>query len=190
MRNKLFTKSPPALTVLAVLVLLTVLLSREASVTEALPAFLSNEQGLVSVQLAGVGIVSGVYQFNDALLLRDVIKLTVPSLTEKLSKDPTWSHPLRDGESFLFVKKGLQIEVLQQGWMPASHRMAMAIPLQPDRMSVHDWIALPGIGAVLADRIDNNRQKNGDYGSLNALMRVKGVGVKRIASWELFFSEL
>ena len=189
MRSKLFPKTPPALTVLAVLVFLTVLLSREASVREALPAFLLHEQGLVSVELAGVGIVSGVYQFNDGLPLRDVIKLTAPLLVEKISKDPVWSHPLRDGESILFVKKGRQIEVLQHGWMPASHRLAMAIPLHPDRMSVHDWTALPGIGATLADRIESDRQKNGDYGGLNALMRVKGVGVKRIASWENFFGE-
>lgn len=189
MRNKLFTKAPPALTVLTALVLLAVLLSREASVTEALPAFLSHEQTLVSVELAGGGIISGVYQFYDGLPLRDVIKLTAPSLVEDLSNDPAWSHPLRDGQSLLFVKKGRQIEVLQQGWMPASHRLAMAIPLHPDRMSAHDWTALPGIGAALADRIEKDRQKNGDYGSLDALMRVKGIGEKRIASWGSFFDE-
>ncbi len=189
MRNKLFPLTPPALIVLAVLVFLTVLLSREASVTEALPAFLSHEQGLVSVELTGVGIVPGVYQFYDGLSLFDVIKLTAPSLVKKLSKESVWSQPIRDGESLLFVKKGRQIEVLQQGWMLASHRLAMAIPLHPDRMSIHDWTALPGIGATLADRIENERQKNGDYESLNALIRVKGVGVKRISSWKRFFSE-
>ena len=189
MLNNLFLQRPPALAVLAVLAFLTVLLSREASVTEALPAFLPYKQSLVSVELAGIGLVPGVYQLNDGLPLRAVIKLTAPLLVEKISKDPVWSHPLRDGESILFVKKGLQIEVLQQSWMPASHRLAMAIPLHPDRMSVQDWTALPGIGATLADRIENDRQKNGDYEGLNALMRVKGVGVKRISSWERFFGD-
>jgi len=187
MRNKLLPATPPALIVLAVFLFLTVLLSREASVTEALPAFLPHEQGLVSVELAGVGIVPGVYQFYDGLPLSGVIKLTTPLLVKNLSKDSVWSQPLRDGESLLFVKKGRQIEVLQQGWMLASHRLAMAIPLHPDRMSIHDWAALPGIGATLADRIESDRQKNGDYGSLNALIRVRGVGVKRIASWKSFF---
>lgn len=187
MWNKLFAKTPPVLSVLAVLVFLAVLLSREASVTEDLPAFLPHEQELVSVELAGVGIVSGVYQFNDGLLLRDVIKLTEPSLVENLSKNSDWSHPLRDGESLQFVKKGREIEVLQQGWMPASHRLAMAIPLHPDRMSGDDWTALPGIGAALADRVEKNRQKNGEYGSLDALMRVKGIGQKRISHWKKFF---
>lgn len=190
MWNKLFSKTPPALSVLAVLVLLAVLFSREASVTEALPAFLPHEQGLISVELAGVGIVPGVYQFYDGLSIRAVIKLTDPSLLENLSKDSDWSHPLRDGESLLFVKKGRQIEILQQGWMPASHRLAMAIPLHPDRMSVHDWTALPGIGVALAGRIEHDRQKNGDYGTLNSLMRVKGVGEKRISSWKSFFEEV
>jgi len=189
MRTKLLLQSPPVLTVLVVLVFLSVLLSREASVTEDLPAFLPHGQSFVYVELAGVGLEPGVYQFYDGLTLRGVINLTAPWLAESLIKDPAWSHPLRGGESLRFVKKGRQIEILQQGWMPASHRLAMAIPLHPDRMSALDWTVLPGIGPALADRIENSRQKNGDYGSLDALMRVKGVGAKRIASWKGFFGD-
>jgi len=180
-------QAPPVLIVLAVLIVLGVFLSREASLTEGLPAFLPYEQSFVAVELAGVGLVPGVYQFYDGLTPRDVIKLTGPWLGENLTKDPTWSRPLRSGESLRFVKKGRQIEILQQGWMPASHRLAMAIPLHPDRMSTQDWTVLPGIGPALAERIENDRQKNGEYGALNALMRVSGVGTKRVSRWMQFF---
>ena len=189
MWNRLFSQAPPALTVLAVLIFLGVLLSREASITEDLPVFLPYGQSFVCVELVGAGLETGVYQFYDGLTPRDVINLTAPWLAESLTDNPAWSHPMRRGESLLFFKKGRQIEILQQGWMPASHRLAMAIPLHPDRMSVLDWTVLPGIGPALADRIEISRQKNGDYGSLNALMRVKGVGAKRIASWKYFFGD-
>jgi competence protein ComEA len=65
----------------------------------------------------------------------------------------------------------------------------MAIPLHPDRMNINDWTFLPGIGAALAERIENDRQENGDFGSLDALIRVKGIGKKRISNWIEFFGD-
>lgn len=185
---KLFSQAPPALAVLALLIFLGALLSREVSTVEALPAFLPLERGIVHVELIGDGFVPGVYQFNDGLTPKDVIKLTDPFLVENLAIDSDWSQPLRSGESLRFlIKKAQKITVLQRSWMPASHRMALAIPLQPDRMSRRDWKALPGIGDSLAERIENDRQKNGDFGSLEALTRVKGVGEKRVNRWKEFF---
>jgi competence protein ComEA len=187
---KLFCQAPPAFAVLALLILLGALLSREASTTEALPAFLPLDQGVVYVELIGDGLVSGVYQFNDGLTPRDVIKLTDPLLADNLAIDSDWLQPMRSGESFRFlVKKGQKITLLQRSWMSASHRMALTIPLHPDRMSRRDWKALPGIGDSLAERIENNRQKNGDFGCLEALTRVKGIGEKRINRWKEFFGE-
>ncbi|MCP3177174.1 helix-hairpin-helix domain-containing protein [Desulfuromonas sp. KJ2020] len=54
-------------------------------------------------------------------------------------------------------------------------------------MSLADWTVLPGVGPKLAERIEKDRQKNGDFGSLEALQRVKGIGPKRINSWKFFF---
>jgi len=73
------------------------------------------------------------------------------------------------------------------GWMPASQRMALQIPLHPDRMEVTDWQALPGIGPSTASAIENNRQKNGDFEQVEALLRVKGVGEKRLLRIVRFF---
>jgi competence protein ComEA len=187
MRIKLFSQTPPALTVLAVLAFLCVLLNREASIKEGLPVFLPMEQSFVSVELMGEGLASGVYQINDGLTLSSVMELTGVSQVESLSDDSVWLQPLQGGESFRIVKKDQEIEVIQRGWMPASHRVAMAIPLHPDRMNVNDWAFLPGIGVALAERIEKDRQKNGDFGSLDALIRVKGIGKKRISNWNMFF---
>lgn len=187
---KLFFQAPPALTVLAVLTFLGVLLGREASTTEDLPVFFPLKRGVVHVELIGDGLVTGVYQISDGLALQGVIKLTGrPLLAENLTTDLVWPQPLLGGESLRIVRKGQKITILQRGWMTASHRMALAIPLHPDRMSRTDWKALPGIGDVLAERIENNRQKNGDFGRMEALIRVKGIGKKRVDSWREFFGE-
>jgi competence protein ComEA len=189
MLTKSFSQAPPALTVLAVLVFLYVLLNGEASIKEDLPTFLPVEQGFVHVELRGDDLVSGVYQIYDGLPLSAVIKLTTVSQAEFLSDDSDWSQPLHGGESFQIVKKDRKIEIIQRGWMSASHRVAMSIPLHPDRMNINDWTFLPGIGAALAERIENDRQENGDFGSLDALIRVKGIGKKRISNWIEFFGD-
>jgi competence protein ComEA len=74
--------------------------------------------------------------------------------------------------------------------MPAAQRMALRIPLHPDRMSAEDWEALAGIGPGLAKAIEMERQQNGDFGSLAGLQRVKGIGSKRLAAWENFFQPI
>ena len=65
--------------------------------------------------------------------------------------------------------------------------MALFIPLHPDRMNAEDWDALPGIGREIARRIEEERQKNGDFGSLAALRRVRGVGEKLINRLSPYF---
>ena len=156
---------------------------------EDLPAFLPLERGVVHVELIGDDLLPGVYQIYDGLALSGVIKLTGASQAELLSDDSAWSQPLHGGESFRIIKKDQKIEIIQRGWMSASHRVAMAIPLHPDRMNVNDWTFLPGIGVTLAERIEKDRQENGDFGSLDALNRVKGIGKKRISNWNMFFGD-
>lgn len=187
MLSKLFLAPPPALIVLAVVIHLGVLLSREASTAETFPVFLPLERDFIHVDLAGGDLAPGVYQFYDGLVLCDVIKMTAPFLNEDLTTNPVCFQPLRGGESLEFVRKDQQISILRKGWMKASHRVSLAIPLHPDRMSRSDWAFLPGVGDALAERIENDRQENGDYGHLDVLMRVRGIGEKRIESWRAFF---
>ena len=132
----------------------------------------------------------GVYQFYDGSTRRDVIKLTEALPAENLTIDSDWLQLLSGGESLELVRKGQKIKLLQKGWMSASHRMSLGIPLHPDRMSRTDWKALPGVGDVLAERIEINRHKNGDFGCLEALIRVKGIGEKRVDHWRNFFGKV
>lgn len=156
---------------------------------EDLPFLLPVEKNFVYVELVGAGLDQGVYQIYDDMALLDVIKLTGSPLPGNVMMDVAWSHPLSDGESLRIVRKGLKTSALQRRWMNASQRMALAIPLHPDRMSELDWQALPGVGTALAERIELNRQKYGDFGRLESLRRVEGIGRKRIESWKMFFRE-
>lgn len=187
MRAKFCVQAPPALFVLAVFFALFFFLGRKSSNVEDFPAFLSLPDNYISVELAGEVDSPGVYQINDDLSFASVISLTGLAVEDDSLNHFLLSEPLRNGESIKFIKKGLKISSFRRSWMPASHRVSMGIPLHPDRMSADDWQFLPGVGKTLANRLELDRQKNGDFLTLDGLLRVKGVGLKSIERWRLFF---
>jgi competence protein ComEA len=184
-----FVQTPPAVVVLAASVLLALLLLRETSVMEDLPFYFSPEANYLFVSISGSDLSSGVYQLNDGSSILDVINLTgLASDAFTIPAKKSLAHAI-DGAHYVVNKKGQKFEIVQRGWLPAGQRIALGIPLHPDRMSGSDWFALPGIGGKLAERIRIDRQKNGDFGALDAVQRVKGIGPAKIASWRGFFQD-
>ena len=55
-----------------------------------------------------------------------------------------------------------------------------AIIIDVDRASPSELELLPRVGPALAKRIVSDRDEHGPYGSLEALMRVKGIGPKLV----------
>jgi len=188
MQAKFYNQTPPALLVLAAFAFFLLLMSRESFFKGDLPAFLPLNDNFVCIELSGEFDLPGVYQINDALPLNGVINMTVKKMSHNLLSSSPWDSPLQNGEMIEMIAKDSGNKSFRRGWMSASHRVSMGIPLHPDRMSFDDWQFLPGIGAALAGRIELNRQNNGDFVSLEGLARVQGVGLKSIEKWRVFFS--
>ena len=187
MQAKLYPQTPPALFVLAVFVFLFLLLSRESSVLDDFPAFLPLSDDYFYIELSGEIDSPGVYQINDGLLSDVVISLTDKDLGNIFLRPLEWANPLQEGENIEIIEKEQKNSSFRRDWMPASHRVALGVPLHPDRMSFDDWQFLPGIGETLAGRLELDRQENGEFVSLEGLLRVKGVGLKSIEKWRIFF---
>ena len=128
-----------------------------------------------------------MYQLNDGSSVINVINLTGIAATDLLTSVEGTVAAVINGAQYVVSKKGQKFEIVQRGWMLADQRMALGIPLHLDRMSGSDWLALPRIGIKLAESIRIDRQKNGDFGGLDALQRVKGIGQGKIARWKIFF---
>ena len=169
------------------LILLTVSTSRALFPPEENPVFLSDPAGRVSVELGGGFPHPGVYQIFDGMTRQDVIKMTL----DDTSHDIVWlgdaDLPVRAGEVLSLTEKSTTTKEFSVAWMSASKRAALGIPLHPDRMSLEDWAFLPGIGNSLAEKIESNRQKYGDFGTFSEFKRVKGVGNKRLTTWNQYF---
>lgn len=190
MQAEFSNQTPPALLVLAVFAFLFLLLGRESFFKEDLPAFLPLNENFVRIELSGDLVSPGVYQINDALTLEGVINLAGVKMSQDLSLSSIWNRPLQDGERVEIIQNDPTNKSLSRGWMSASHRVSMGISLHPDRMSYDDWQFLPGIGEAMANRIELDRQKNGDFVSLQGLVRVQGVGLKSIEKWRIFFFDI
>ena len=151
------------------------------------PALLHEPSG-VWVQLGqGFPDPEIVRQINDDCRLDCVIKLTGYSVAIDVGSDNPEQTPVEAGQRIDLVVQGTEIQSISFSWMSASQRVALGIPLHPDRMTLKDWEFLPGVGAKMAVRIEENRQYNGDFGSFSTLRRIKGVGARKMAAWQEFF---
>ncbi|TLM66415.1 MAG: hypothetical protein FDZ69_06265 [Deltaproteobacteria bacterium] len=180
---------PPLFFGAAVFVLLIVTLSRGVLLPQDPPALPVQAVGTVRVLLGAGFAEPGVHQFSDGLTVRSVIELTGGGAAGDAA------GPAGVGD--LFLAEGMAFDVVDlsenkreiwQGWMPARQRLALGIALHPDRMSREDWEALPGIGPRLAEQIENDRQIYGDFGSFEALERVKGIGPGKLKGLRAYFS--
>lgn len=148
--------------------------------------FVENRTG-VPVVLGEGFPAPGLHQFSDDTTMKGVIEMTGLELAPALAEDTQLHLPLRPGEFMNILVKDSQVVELKRNWLPALQRMALGIALHPDCMNVDDWQALSGIGPRLAQRIEEDRQLNGEFGSLDKLQRVRGIGSHRIEAWHKFF---
>jgi competence protein ComEA len=179
---------PPLLFGVAVFAAVALLLSRGSLPKQASPAFSLPAPAGVQV-LLGEGFANpGVHQFSDGITVRGVIELTdlAPELSGGLP-GVDLDAGLVDGMALQIADSAARGRGLEQSWMPARQRLALGIPLHPDRMSRDDWQMLPGIGEKLAAQIEVDRQKYGDFGSFEALDRVKGIGPAKLKALRPFF---
>ena len=181
---------PPLLFGAAVFFALALLLSRGFLSPQEPPALPLPAPGAVRVLLGSGFPDPGVHQFSDGATIRSVIDLTDgaaigPGAATAAGADAA----LVDGMALEIAGAGGMPGKIRQRWMPARQRMALGIPLHPDRMSVADWVSLPGIGESLARQIEQDRQNYGDFGRFEALERVKGVGPAKLKALRPFFVE-
>lgn len=151
------------------------------------PAFFVESRPGVMVLLGDGFSRTGVHQFSDGANPESVMEMAGLAVAEGLRFSESLHRPLLPGERLDVVRSGSQVAEIRRSWMPAAQRMALGIALHPDRMGCEDWQALPGIGAKMARIIEEERQRNGDFGSLEGLERVRGIGSRRIEAWRKFF---
>ncbi len=69
-------------------------------------------------------------------------------------------------------------KVYKTSQITPKHKIALGIPLNINTAGLHDFMALPGIGQITAQRILDHRKSHGKFKDKQELMEVKGIGPK------------
>lgn len=149
---------------------------RGPSIHDGHAAFLPFTSESVIIKVGGNVSSRGMYAFREGDTVATVINMTIHVNPDHMPDKSILKTRLHRGDVIELSHGPLQQPVIQMKSMKAREKMLLGIPLNPDQMDYDDWRSLPGIGPVLAQRILDSRQNNGDYGSLEAVRRVKGIG--------------
>ena len=63
---------------------------------------------------------------------------------------------------------------------PTVETTTVSFPISINQAEKAEFMALPGIGEVLAERILNFREEHGNFSSVEELLNVEGIGKKRL----------
>jgi len=188
--TRISTSNRSLLFEVAVFAALAFLLIRGALPTGGSPSFSVEPASGIRILLGDGFPEPGLHQYSDGMTVGDVIELTgLAARYPELLQYPLAGRRLDDGAMLELLENEGESAAVLAGWLPARQRLSLGIALHPDRMSREDWISLPGIGEKLAGEIELDRQKYGDFGSLAALERVKGIGPAKLKALRPFFSQ-
>ncbi|MDH3975647.1 MAG: helix-hairpin-helix domain-containing protein [Deltaproteobacteria bacterium] len=106
--------------------------------------------------------------------------------------------PLERAQKTFVLKNGLSLERgdslrvseegMSKGRMRGGTLLILGLPINVNNASVQDLTAISGIGPKTAAAIVNYREKNGPFNTLPDLIKVKGIGKKRLAKMERFLT--
>jgi len=175
--------------ILVVLVSLPVFLkSRESWIKSAPTAFSVVSSDKVIVRVSGDVRHSGIYEVSANTLARDVIIMaTIDGTVNYPEPDEAGMRHVVNGTDIHLKKEHDGTGIISAGQIPAGERMILGIPLDINSMSEVDFDRLPGVGAVMARRIIDYRQKNGGKMGVEELLAVEGVGEMKYKKLCRFF---
>ncbi|MGI9950836.1 helix-hairpin-helix domain-containing protein [Moorellaceae bacterium AZ2] len=142
----------------------------------AVPEDGKEEQGTITVHVAGAVERPGVYQLPAGARVSEAVQLA-GTLPEANPHALNLAAPLQDGQQVVVPRIG------EEGSMPGTPG-ALAGGMSRGKININtagleELDSLPGIGPALAQRILDYRQQHGPFRSIEDLQNVSGIGVKR-----------
>lgn len=143
--------------------------------------------GGIVVRLAGDFPRPGVYRLPDGASSVTAIKMTLPAESLPEGWERVSTKALASGDVLTLQLRDGEIAELSLTVMEVKERMLLGIPLHPDLLNTAEWASLPGIGPVLSERIVSDRHKNGAFGALEGVLRVPGIGPRKLEGIRRYF---
>jgi competence protein ComEA len=176
--------------VLALMVSLPfVLKSRKSGISKSRPAAFSVSTSCkVMVRVRGDVRHAGIYEVGANTLTQSVINMAeINGSLKSLAPSESVARTVVNGADLNLKMQKDGTGILSVGTIPAGERIVMGIPLDINFMDEADFRRLPGIGPVMARRIIEYRQKNGDKMKVEELIAVEGIGEMRYQKLSKYF---
>ena len=102
---------------------------------------------------------------------------------------PTGSalRPVAQGQHLQLALQKDGSGIIKVATLPSMERMILGIALDINAMTAADFDLLPGIGAIVAQRIIVYRQNNGGMMRVEELQAVEGIGEKKYRALKVYF---
>jgi competence protein ComEA len=128
------------------------------------------------IQVSGEVRKPGIYVFDSPVTVSETVA-GAGGLHSQLNPDAEWTR-VKVGHArrvhITAAKDGCAR--LRLGWMDASSRLAMGVPIDLNQASAAELAQVPGITQTLAERIVAQRNRLGGFSRLEDLRAVKGIG--------------
>ena len=149
------------------------------------PPKVKEKPRLVTVHITGAVKKPGVYTFPEGSRLVDGVNKAEPLINAEVAYI-NLAEMLKDQQQVFVPKKGeVSAPRAQVGSLTGagSSRNGAATDsrVNINNATVKDLDSLPGIGPSFAQRIIDYRNKNGGFKSINELLKVPGIGEKKLA---------
>ncbi|MBH1941271.1 helix-hairpin-helix domain-containing protein [Mobilitalea sibirica] len=135
----------------------------------------------IYVHVCGAVVNPGVYRAKSGDRLVDLIELA-GGLTEKADDAyVNQAQEVKDGQRFYLPTKEELIElkigeyIKGQGETVAEQGSTETLLININKATVDEFMRLPGIGQSKADSIIDYRNKNGDFNSIEDIMKIPGI---------------
>ncbi|MGB9661535.1 MAG: helix-hairpin-helix domain-containing protein [Moorellaceae bacterium] len=133
------------------------------------------EQGAITVHVAGAVARPGVYQLPAGARVSEAVQLAGP-LPEANPHALNLAAPLKDGQQIVVPRAG---EEASAGAASDAAGNRSKGKININTAGLEELDTLPGIGPALAQRILDYRQQHGPFRTIEDLQNVSGIGVKR-----------
>lgn len=128
------------------------------------------------IQVSGEVRNPGIYVFNPPVTVNEALA-GAGGLHSQLNPDPGWTRvEVGHARHVHITATGDGFARLRLGWMDASSRLALGVPLDVNQASAAELAQVPGITPALAERIVAQRNSLGGFSRLEDLRAVKGIG--------------
>lgn len=135
----------------------------------------------VVVHVAGAVLRPGVYELPAGSRVRDAVARAGGLLGSAAASAVNLARVLEDGEQVYFPTQDEAANGTGPGGT-ASNGIASDGRIDINRADAATLETLPGIGPATAQKIVAEREANGPFASVEDLMRVPGIGEKRVAA--------